>query len=69
MAGTLLVGLGANTSFGWWWADSLAAFALLYWLQGEAREALASARSGRNACACDGTSGGTAFPAGAPTGK
>lgn len=52
MAGTLLVGLALNAVFGWWWADSLAALALLYWLQGEAREALRGARSGTGACAC-----------------
>ena len=43
---TLLVGVGLNALFGWWWADSLAALALLYWLVPEAREALESARKG-----------------------
>ena len=52
MAGTLLVGLLLNTVFGWWWADSLAALALVYWLGREAREALDGARAGRGACAC-----------------
>jgi divalent metal cation (Fe/Co/Zn/Cd) transporter len=52
MAGALLVGLALNATFGWWWADSLAALALLYWLVPEAREALDSARAGRAACAC-----------------
>jgi divalent metal cation (Fe/Co/Zn/Cd) transporter len=52
MAGALLVGLLLNATLGWWWADSLAALALLYWLSGEAREALAGARAGRGACAC-----------------
>jgi hypothetical protein len=41
-----------NTVFGWWWADSLAALALVYWLAREAREALDGARAGRGACAC-----------------
>jgi divalent metal cation (Fe/Co/Zn/Cd) transporter len=54
MAGTLLAGLVLNAAFGCWWADSLAALALLYWLQGEAREALRGARSGAGACACGG---------------
>jgi divalent metal cation (Fe/Co/Zn/Cd) transporter len=54
MAGTLLVGLVLNAAFGWWWADSLAALALLYWLQGEARDALRGARSGEGACGCGG---------------
>jgi divalent metal cation (Fe/Co/Zn/Cd) transporter len=52
MAGTLLVGLLLDGVLGWWWADSLAALALLYWLSGEAREALAGARAGRGGCAC-----------------
>lgn len=52
MAGALLVGLGLNAAFGWWWADPLAALVLLYWLVGEAREAIAGARAGRGACAC-----------------
>lgn len=38
---TLLLGLGANYLFGWWWADALAALAMLYFIVREAREALA----------------------------
>ncbi len=38
---TLLLGLGANYLFGWWWADPLAALAMLYFIVREAREALA----------------------------
>ncbi len=53
MAGTLLVGVALTTFFGWWWADSVAAFALLYWLVPETREALEGARAGRGACACE----------------
>jgi uncharacterized integral membrane protein len=49
MAGTLLVGLTLNALFGWWWADSLAALGLLYWLVPEAREALEGARAGHGA--------------------
>lgn len=52
MAGTLLIGLALNAALGWWWADSLAALALLYWLVPEAREALDGARRGRAACEC-----------------
>ena len=47
MAATLLVGLLLNSLFGWWWADSLAALAMIWWIRGEAREALEAARSGR----------------------
>jgi divalent metal cation (Fe/Co/Zn/Cd) transporter len=52
MAATLLLGLLLNTLLGWWWADSVAALGLLYWLAGEAREALEGARAGRGGCAC-----------------
>ena len=52
MAGALLLGLLARALFGWWWADSLAALALLIGLGPETREALDGARSGRAACAC-----------------
>lgn len=52
MAGALLVGLILNAALGWWWADSLAALALLWWLIPEAREALEGARAGHGACAC-----------------
>ena len=52
MAGTLLVGLALNAAFGWWWADSLAALALLYWLVPEAREAIEGARRGSAPCEC-----------------
>jgi divalent metal cation (Fe/Co/Zn/Cd) transporter len=52
MAGTLLVGLVVTAALGWWWADSVAALALLYWLGHEAREALQGARAGRGGCAC-----------------
>jgi divalent metal cation (Fe/Co/Zn/Cd) transporter len=53
MAGALLVGLSLNALFGWWWADGVAALALLIWLIPEAREALEGARSGRAACGCE----------------
>jgi divalent metal cation (Fe/Co/Zn/Cd) transporter len=53
LAGTLLVGLALNALFHWWWADGVAALALLYWLIPEAREALEGARSGVGACGCE----------------
>lgn len=52
MAGALLVGLALTTVFGFWWADAIAALALLYWIVPEAREALDGARSGRGGCGC-----------------
>jgi divalent metal cation (Fe/Co/Zn/Cd) transporter len=52
MALTLFIGLGLNAVLGWWWADAVAALALLYWIVPEAREALEAARSGRGSCGC-----------------
>jgi divalent metal cation (Fe/Co/Zn/Cd) transporter len=52
MAGVLLVGVALTTVFGLWWADGVAALALLYWIVPEAREALGAARSGRGGCLC-----------------
>ena len=40
LAGATLAGLGLNALFGLWWADSLAGLALIWWIHGEAREAL-----------------------------
>lgn len=37
---TLLVGLGANLLWGWWWADPLAALAIVAFVVNEGREAL-----------------------------
>jgi divalent metal cation (Fe/Co/Zn/Cd) transporter len=47
LSATLLAGLLLNSLFGWWWADSLAALAMIWWIRGEAREAVEAARSGR----------------------
>jgi divalent metal cation (Fe/Co/Zn/Cd) transporter len=47
MAATLLVGLLLNSLLGWWWADPVAGLAMIWWIRGEAREALEAARSGR----------------------
>jgi len=52
MAGTVLVGVALTTTFGWWWAEYVAAVGLLYWLVGETREAVEAAREGR-AQGCD----------------
>lgn len=52
MAGALLVGVALNTLFGLWWADAVAALALLYWIVPEAREALEGARRGGGGCGC-----------------
>lgn len=37
---TLLVGLAANAAFAWWWADPVAALAMVYFLVREGREAI-----------------------------
>jgi cation diffusion facilitator family transporter len=44
---TLLLGLGANALFGWWWADPVAALAMVYFLVKEGTEAI---REGREEC-------------------
>jgi divalent metal cation (Fe/Co/Zn/Cd) transporter len=41
---TLVVGLGANALFGWWWADPLAALAMVYFLIREGCEAVQEGR-------------------------
>lgn len=44
MAGAVLLGLGLNALFGWWWAEDIASLLFLFWLVGETREALEEAR-------------------------
>lgn len=51
MAFTLLIGLALNRLLGWWWADPLAALALVFFLIREGREALHEARTGET-CHC-----------------
>jgi divalent metal cation (Fe/Co/Zn/Cd) transporter len=51
MSFTLLSGLLLNTFFGLWWADALAALALVYFIVREGREALHEARTGEK-CDC-----------------
>ncbi|TMD53843.1 MAG: cation transporter [Chloroflexi bacterium] len=46
LAGTTLVGLVLNQLLGWWWADPVAALALIWWIRGEANEALEGAGIG-----------------------
>lgn len=40
-----LAGLALNASLGWWWADPIAGLALIWWIRGEANEALEAASS------------------------
>ena len=51
MSFTLLCGLLLNTFFGFWWADALAALALIYFIVREGREAIHEARTGEK-CNC-----------------
>lgn len=46
MAATVLLGVGFNALFHWWWAEAVAALVFLFWLVGETREALEEAREG-----------------------
>jgi divalent metal cation (Fe/Co/Zn/Cd) transporter len=41
---TLLLGLGLNALLGWWWADPIAALAMLPFVLHEGREAIEEAR-------------------------
>ena len=41
---TLLLGLGANALFGWWWADPVAALMMVYFLIREGWEAIEEGR-------------------------
>ena len=47
MAAAVLVGVGLNALFHWWWAEDIAALVFLFWLVGETREALEEAREGK----------------------
>ena len=44
LSAILLAGLGLNALFGWWWADPVAALAMLPLVLHEAREAIEEAR-------------------------
>jgi divalent metal cation (Fe/Co/Zn/Cd) transporter len=45
MAAVALAGLVLNQLFGLWWADPLAALALIWWIRGEAKEAIEAGRA------------------------
>jgi divalent metal cation (Fe/Co/Zn/Cd) transporter len=47
MAATVLLGVGLNTLFHWWWAEDVAALIFLFWLVGETREAFEEVQEGR----------------------
>ena len=44
MAGVALIGLLLNQFLGLWWADPLAGLALIWWIRGEAKEAVEASR-------------------------
>jgi len=46
LAAVTLAGLGLSVVVGWWWAEYVAAFALLIWLVPETREAVEAAVKG-----------------------
>ncbi|HEV3231563.1 MAG TPA: cation transporter [Candidatus Dormibacteraeota bacterium] len=52
MAVTLLAGLALNNLLGWWWADPLAGLAMIWWIRGEAAEAMAAARGEAHCADC-----------------
>jgi divalent metal cation (Fe/Co/Zn/Cd) transporter len=45
MAATVLIGIGLNAVWHWWWAEDIAALVFLLWLVQETREAFEEARS------------------------
>lgn len=51
---TIVIGLGANALFGWWWADPIAALALIPFLVKEGREAFSEDEDDkqRRVCFC-----------------
>ncbi len=48
LAAAVLVGLVLNAVAGWWWADPLAGYVLLYYAVREARESLRNSQSPTN---------------------
>lgn len=48
MAGATLAGVALSTVLGWWWAEYVAALALLFFIGREAWEALEAAREGKD---------------------
>ncbi|MCL6600371.1 MAG: cation transporter [Alicyclobacillus macrosporangiidus] len=57
MAWTVLAGVILTALFGWWWADSVAALALVYFVAKEGWEAIEEARGKSDACGCGGCHG------------
>lgn len=53
MAWTVLAGVALTALFGWWWIDSLAALALVYFVVKEGWESIQEARGVEDACGCD----------------
>ncbi|QSO54327.1 cation transporter [Alicyclobacillus curvatus] len=53
MAWTVLVGVTFTALLGWWWIDSVAALALVYFVVKEGWEAVQEARGKEDACGCD----------------
>ncbi len=45
LSGTLLIGLGPNAWFGWWWADPAAALAMVPFVVWQGWDAFSEARS------------------------
>lgn len=52
MAWTVLAGALLNALLGWWWIDSIAALALVYFVVKEGWEAVQAARGKEDACGC-----------------
>ncbi|WP_245632929.1 cation diffusion facilitator family transporter [Alicyclobacillus kakegawensis] len=52
MAWTVLAGVILIALFGWWWVDSIAALALVYFVVKEGWEAIQEARGKEDACGC-----------------
>lgn len=52
MAWTVLGGTLLNALLGWWWIDSIAALALVYFVVKEGWEAVEEARGKEDACGC-----------------
>lgn len=52
MAWTVLIGVAFTALFGWWWVDSIAALALVYFVIKEGWEAVQEARGNDDACSC-----------------
>jgi divalent metal cation (Fe/Co/Zn/Cd) transporter len=50
MAAATLAGVAVSTVLGWWWAEYVAALALLFFVGREAWEALEAAREGKGRC-------------------